>query len=332
MANAANAADVWGSGAGAEFDVGTRAGAHAGAGVRAVVGHTTYPHAPASCLTHRHGVPHANAQLGCCKLSKGKVWTMPLSPSSLEEDCALLPSLSYKASTSPSSPKPSTSLAKQADELVRSVTAAIWTAASRLGTTEIGETEGGMLHEKLLETTRAHLVKSHPQLITLHEVVTRKRSFSSDSAILKRKRVALKPWTPTRPDLAILVARALESNECVTTVPEDKRSESRLPFKAFSKQIAVSIERVTEAPKLSHACILRSVTETVARVFALAQSASDTEECAFGIELHGSTDAAWKGTAARGSGIAMDEEGRHLVAKAAAQLAHKLELYCSTRL
>ena len=132
--------------------------------------------------------------------------------------------------------------------------------------------------------------------------------------------------------MAILVARALESNECVTTVPEDKRSESRLPFKAFSKQIAVSIERVTEAPKLSHACILRSVTETVARVFALAQSASDTEECAFGIELHGSTDAAWKGTAARGSGIAMDEEGRHLVAKAAAQLAHKLELYCSTRL
>ena len=81
----------------------------------------------------------------------------------------------------------------------------------------------------LSETTRAHLVKSHPELITLHEVVTRKRSFYSDSATLKRKRVALKPWTPTRPDLAVLVATALESNECVTTVPEDKRSESRLP-------------------------------------------------------------------------------------------------------
>ena len=35
MANAANAADVWGSGAGAEFVVGARAGAGASAGVRA---------------------------------------------------------------------------------------------------------------------------------------------------------------------------------------------------------------------------------------------------------------------------------------------------------
>ena len=41
-------------------------------------------------------------------------------------------------------------------------------------------------------------------------------------------------------------------------------------------------------------------------------------------ELHASTDAAWAGTAARGSGIAMNEAGKEAVFSAAARVAERL--------
>mgnify|MGYP006148037009 CR=1 FL=1 len=232
------------------------------------------------------------------------------------------------------------SLTKQTDVLVRSVTAALWTAATNLKDIKgaehdmIGERGADYLHlhQNLIEAARAQLVKSHPQLFTLREVVTRKRAFYSEATNLKRKRVALKPWVPTRPNMALRVARVLESDDCVSAVPCDKRNECRLPLKVFAKAIVLSIDSATEAPRPSHACILRTVTEVMARVFDLAQSACEAEDCASGIELHGSTDNAWKGTAARGSGIAMNEECRKFVTKAATQLADKLELYCASRL
>ena len=52
------------------------------------------------------------------------------------------------------------------------------------------------------------------------------------------------------------------------------------------------------------------------------REASDENEGVF--ELHGSTDAAWVGTAARGCGIAMDKAGKTLILAAAARVVDRL--------
>ena len=75
----------------------------------------------------------------------------------------------------------------------------------------------------------------------------------------------------------------------------------------------------------SHSSVVHAVTEVMTAVFAEADAiASTKEEGGACLELHSSTDAAWRGTAARGAGIAMNGAGRAVVVEASVNVACRL--------
>ena len=78
--------------------------------------------------------------------------------------------------------------------------------------------------------------------------------------------------------------------------------------------------------------MVHAVTEVMTAVFAEADTIASTQEGGgASVELHSSTDAAWRGTAARGAGIAMNGAGRAVVVEASFKVASRLvdELSCS---
>ena len=104
-----------------------------------------------------------------------------------------------------------------------------------------------------------------------------------------------------------------------------------MPLKVFANTIAHQIGMTSE---YSHSSVVHAVTEVMAAVVAEADAIASTQEGGdASVELHSSTDAAWRGTAARGAGIAMNGAGHAVVVEASAKVASHLvgELSCSQR-
>jgi hypothetical protein len=205
------------------------------------------------------------------------------------------------------------------DELVCSISAAIWKVAAGLDANESADTNRWLL----IDSVKVHLARAHPELIA------RKASAKKCSAGQgKRKRSGAREWRPSRPRLALGAARLLKAETGLEEAPAGKLVSARLPFKVFSNAIAHQLHTTDSASGFSHKSVLCAVTEVVAEVFAEAQASAAAEDSAATFELHGSVDAAWKATAARGGGIAMDAEGRELVVAAAGRVAARLEALC----
>lgn len=98
-----------------------------------------------------------------------------------------------------------------------------------------------------------------------------------------------------------------------------------MPLKIFVNTIARQLHALGMTSGYSHSSVVHAVTEVMTAVFAEADTiASAQEGGGASVELHSSTDAAWRGTAARGAGIAMNDAGRAVVVEASANVATRL--------
>ena len=134
----------------------------------------------------------------------------------------------------------------------------------------------------------------------------------------------MQQWCPGRPSLALEAVQLIIDGIGMVHAPDDKRKECRLPFKIFCKLVTLKLIQatVTEGqPKQSVQC---AVGAAMTAIFCEAEQARAANNLQGSIELHGSIDAAWKGTAARGCGLAMDHVGIQLVASAAARVRSHL--------
>jgi len=171
----------------------------------------------------------------------------------------------------------------------------------------------------LLKAVQKRLIKTHAALLVV-QVGTKRRRNEPNGV----KPTALRVWKPTRPALALEVARLLADGVGLVEAPEEKRAGCSLPLKIFSKQIATKLGSTTAGAEYSQHSIQFAVTEVIAAVFTEAEHSRTTEGLEAGFDLHGSTDVAWRGTSARGNGIAMDTAGKELVTSAAIRVAERL--------
>ena len=110
-----------------------------------------------------------------------------------------------------------------------------------------------------------------------------------------------------------------------------------MPLKIFANTIARQLHALGMTSGYSHSSVVHAVTEVtevMTAVFAEADAIASTQEGdGARVELHSSTDAAWRGTAARGAGIAMNGAGRAVVVEASAKVASHLVdvLSCSQK-
>ena len=142
-----------------------------------------------------------------------------------------------------------------------------------------------------------------------------------DDASLNRRR--LRPWRPLRPALAQAAAQMIRDGGGLVEVPAAKKKSCILPFKIFSRNIASELGKAEVGSGLSSASIKFAVGEVAAAVFGETEGLI-TQGKAGTVKLHCTTDAAWKGTSARGGGLAMDEEGKNLIVAAAARVVERL--------
>ena len=211
------------------------------------------------------------------------------------------------------------SLAALTDELVRSVSAAIWEASSGLA----GNSGDEKRRLELLRAVQARLVCKHPELI-VREIATKKKR-AADRPVAKRSSKLMRQWRPTRPKLALAAAQLLQADGDVVKAPEKQRDGCLMPFKIFANTIAHQLDAFGMTSGYSHSSVVHAVTEVITAVFAEAEAiASAQEEGGACLELHSSTDAAWRGTAARGAGIAMNDAGRAVVVEASFKVASRL--------
>mgnify|MGYP007078092582 CR=1 FL=1 len=213
-------------------------------------------------------------------------------------------------------PRSELSLAALTDKLVRSVSASIWEASLGMA----GDIDGECRRLELVEAIRASLACSHPELV-VREIATKKRAAGRPVARRQAEQQAdvklMRNWRPTRPTLALAAVKLLKSDEFVAQVPEKQREGCVLPFKIFASTLAHQLHECADASGASHSSVIHAVTEVLAAVFAEAEAIAFSQEPAdAGLELHGSTDAAWRDTAARGAGIAMNSSARPVVVEA----------------
>ena len=219
------------------------------------------------------------------------------------------------------------SLAALTDELVRSVSACIWEASSGIA----GGADGECRLLELVGAVQARLASSHPELV-VREIATKKRA--AGRPVGKRSNKLMRKWRPTRPTLALAAAQLLQADEDVVQAPEKQRDGCRMPLKIFANTIARQLHALGMTSGYSHSSVVHAVTEVMTAVFAEADAIAPTQEGGgASVELHSSTDAAWRGTAARGADIAMNGAGRAVVVEASAKVASYLadELSCSQK-
>ena len=209
-------------------------------------------------------------------------------------------------------------LTSVADELARSVCASIWAAASDLEA--LGSGKEGEPRLELLRAAQARLVSTHPELI-VREIARKKKVTSRATG---KRNSGRRNWRPTRPQLAMAAADLMGKESVVAKAPLEKLQGCRFPYKIFANSLARELSTTPEASGSSHSSLVHAVTEVVTAVFAEAATLSSIDEGDLDVELHGSTDASWRGTTARGAGIAMTEGGCSLVARAASNVANRL--------
>ena len=172
----------------------------------------------------------------------------------------------------------------------------------------------GVAIERFKGRVQSRLLKSHGSLL-----IKGKRPREATPAKPRR----LRPWKPLRPALAKAAAALIKDGVGVVEVPLAKRGECIVPLKIFSRAIATELAGVDVGAGLSGSSIKYAVAEVAAAVFGEVQALQERGETGV-VHLHCTTDAAWKGSAARGGGLAMDEEGKKLVEAAAARVVEKL--------
>ena len=169
--------------------------------------------------------------------------------------------------------------------------------------------------ERYHSAIQSLLLKSNASAVVL------KGKRPRDDSPSNRRR--LRPWRPLRPALAQAAAQMIRDGTGLVEVPAKKKDCCILPFKIFSRNIALELAKTEVGSNLSSSSIKFAVGEVAAAVFGEAQGMI-AQGKAGTVKLHCTTDAAWKGTTARGGGLAMDEEGKHLVFAAAARVVERL--------
>ena len=220
-----------------------------------------------------------------------------------------------------------------AEALIASISASVWSAVSEVAVqpdlynAQSGEDASG----RLRKAAQLRLADTHADLF--HVALAR-------SAPKKRLRDALeksrevKPervWQPRRPKLAIEIASLIQREVGLVHVPDEKAAQCALPLKIFAKEVAARLKESAEHASEADKSLVYAVNEVCAAVVGEAEAVLAAERAdglvdgAVGaVALHGCTDASWAGTAARGSGIAMDDEGKERVLEAAKRVAERL--------
>ena len=159
----------------------------------------------------------------------------------------------------------------------------------------------------------------------MREIATKKKR-AADLPVAKRSSKLMRQWRPTRHKLALAAAQLLQADEdAVVEAPDKQREGCLMPFKIFANTIAHQLDALWVTSGYSHSSVVHAVTQVMTAVFAEADAiASTKEEGGACLELHSSTDAAWRGTAARGAGIAMNGAGRAVVLEASVNVVSRL--------
>ena len=97
-----------------------------------------------------------------------------------------------------------------------------------------------------------------------------------------------------------------------------------LPYKIFAKTIVAQLNSSAVAADFTAMPIQYAVGEVLTAAYTEALQLRQSEDNDGALELHSSSEASWKGTKARGNGIAMDLIGKNLIAAAAARLTKQL--------
>ena len=216
-------------------------------------------------------------------------------------------------------------VSQMADALVASVTASIQSAAAALAAEVDGDTQGSeSTSSRLQRAVQLRLADTHSDLFSVG--VTRpskKRLRDALEASVDAKTERL--WRPTRPKLALEIAAVLQQGVGLVQVPAEKAESCELPMKIFAKQVAASLAKGLLGRDASEKSLVYAVNEVCAAVVSEVETicGADGTKCGV-VHLHGCTDAAWTGTSARGSGIAMDANGKERVLAAIERVKERL--------
>jgi hypothetical protein len=214
---------------------------------------------------------------------------------------------------------------------------------SKPADTDVHTAESGPSPDRLLAAVRRRLAKSHPSLLDVKITKRPCRKRSLEAYEMSGRPQSTRVWRPSRPALSMEIARLIKDSATLVTVPAEKRCVCAFPFKFFVRDIAKAVTACDASIGFSSRSIQFAATETMSAIVSEAESVAKEGEGVF--ELHASTDAAWAGRTARGSGIAMDEAGKAVVIAAASRVAehlaersaqpeltltpHKAELFCA---
>ena len=199
--------------------------------------------------------------------------------------------------------------------------ATVWAAAAEAAKSCKLGSDGAV---ELLASFRRLLAKSNPSLFKVHVVKHPTLKRKRDAVEIKAS-VTPRSWQPRRPSFAKEIGSIVMQGVGLTEVPVGKQNSCVLPIKLFGRDVVGRVAKSEAATGYTNRSVQYAVTEVLSAIISEAEAlreASDEKKGVF--ELHGSTDAAWAGTAARGCGIAMDEAGKALILAAAARVVDRL--------
>ena len=220
-----------------------------------------------------------------------------------------------------------------AEGLIASISASVWSAVADVAIQPdlYSAQNGEDATSRLRKAAQLRLADTHADLF--HVALTRSAPKKRLRDTLEKLR-EVKPervWQPRRPKLAIEIASLIQREVGLAHVPDEKAAQCTLPLKIFAKEVAAFLKNNPHASDFSEKSLVYAVNEVCAAVVGEAEAVRAVEranelvvEDVGAVALHGSTDAAWAGTAARGSGIAMDDEGKERVLEAAKRVAERL--------
>ena len=213
---------------------------------------------------------------------------------------------------------------READKVAANLVATVWAAVEEAKESGDEDHDGAV---QLLDALRRRLAKSHPTLFKVHVVKRPSLKRQRDAVEIDASLAKPRAWQPSRPSFAKEIATVVMEGKRVTEVPSEKRDSCLLPFKLFGRDVVAEVASRETAAGFTNRSVQYAVAEVIYAIVTEAEAlrqASDGRAATGVFELHGSTDAAWVGRPARGSGIAMDEAGKEIVLAAAARLVERL--------
>ena len=105
------------------------------------------------------------------------------------------------------------------------------------------------------------------------------------------------------------------------SVPDEMRATSELPLKIFNRLVANELSVLPVAAGLSKASLEHTVGGVIGAIFSEVEALRVSEGTVGRVKWHGSVDAAWKGSSARGCGLACDAKGEGLIKAASERIA-----------